>query len=64
MGSNCRGVNASVARVSVGTASNAMARKSTVSVDLRDRVMRAAAEIGYSPNALAAGLRRQLAAQP
>jgi DNA-binding LacI/PurR family transcriptional regulator len=36
-----------------------MARKSTVSVELRDRVMRAAVEIGYSPNALAAGLRRQ-----
>lgn len=50
---------AQAAGVSIGTASNAMARKSTVSVDLRDRVMRAAAEIGYSPNALAAGLRRQ-----
>jgi LacI family transcriptional regulator len=50
---------AQAAGVSVGTASNAMALKPSVSVDLRDRVMRAAAEIGYSPNALAAGLRRQ-----
>ena len=50
---------AQAAGVSLGTASNAMANKATVSADLRDRVMRAAAEIGYSPNALAAGLRRQ-----
>jgi LacI family transcriptional regulator len=50
---------AQAAGVSLGTASNAMANKTSVSADLRDRVMRAAAEIGYSPNALAAGLRRQ-----
>ena len=47
------------AGVSLGTASNAMANKPTVSPALRDRVMRAAQDIGYSPNALAAGLRRQ-----
>ncbi len=50
---------AQAAGVSLGTASNALANKATVSADLRERVMRAAAEIGYSPNALAAGLRRQ-----
>jgi LacI family transcriptional regulator len=50
---------AQAAGVSLGTASNAIANKASVSVDLRDRVMRVAAEIGYSPNALAAGLRRQ-----
>lgn len=50
---------AQAAGVSLGTASNALANKANISVDLRDRVMRAATQIGYSPNALAVGLRRQ-----
>jgi LacI family transcriptional regulator len=50
---------ARAAGVSLGTASNVMANKPSVTPEIRERVLRAAQEIGYSPNAIAAGLRRQ-----
>lgn len=50
---------ARAAGVSLGTASNVMANKPTVTAEVRERVLRVAREIGYRPNAIAAGLRRQ-----
>lgn len=50
---------ARAAGVSLGTASNAMANKPTVTAKTREKVLQAAQEIGYSRNAIAAGLRRQ-----
>lgn len=47
------------AGVSVGTASNVLANKSSVSPDLCDRVLAAAQAMGYRRNDLAAGLKRR-----
>jgi LacI family transcriptional regulator len=46
------------AGVAVSSASRALSDHASVSPELRERVMRAAAELGYEPNLLAQGLRR------
>ena len=50
---------AQAAGVSLGTASNVMTNKLTVTSEIREKVLLAAQQIGYRPNAIAAGLRRQ-----
>jgi len=50
---------ASRAGVSLGTASNVFNGKAGVAAESRQRVLEAAAALGYRPNSLAAGLRRQ-----
>jgi LacI family transcriptional regulator len=50
---------ASRAGVSLGTASNVFNDKSSVAAESRQRVLDAAEALGYRPNSLAAGLRRQ-----
>ncbi|MDR1431271.1 MAG: LacI family transcriptional regulator [Propionibacteriaceae bacterium] len=49
---------AKTANVSVSTASRALAGREHVSEETRQRVLRAANELGYEPNTLARGLRR------
>jgi LacI family transcriptional regulator len=46
------------AGVAVSSASRALSEHASVSPELRERVMRAAEELGYEPNLLAQGLRR------
>lgn len=50
---------AAKAGVSVGTASRAFSDGASISAHRRERVMRAASEIGYRPNELARGLRQR-----
>lgn len=50
---------AAAAGVSRTTVSHALSGSRTVRAETRDRVIRAAAELGYTPNRLASGLRRQ-----
>ncbi|MDR6293429.1 MULTISPECIES: LacI family DNA-binding transcriptional regulator [Inquilinus] len=50
---------ASRAGVSLGTASNVFNDKTSVAAESRQRVLDAAEALGYRPNSLAAGLRRQ-----
>ena len=49
---------AAAADVSLGTASNALSGRPTVTPALKSRVMEAARQLGYRPNAVAANLRR------
>ena len=49
---------AKLAQVSSATASRALSRPDKVAVDTRERVMRAAEQLGYQPNHLASGLRK------
>jgi DNA-binding LacI/PurR family transcriptional regulator len=49
---------ARLAKVSLGTVSNVLSGSPTVKGPLRDRVMTAVESLGYQPNQLARGLRR------
>jgi len=50
---------ARLAKVSLGTVSNVLSGSPTVKGPLRDRVMKAVESLGYQPNQLARGLRRE-----